>query len=389
MSIKTNGGHSYVAGEPAEDGSVTYTCDTCGDSYVEEAPEHTHIEVEIPAVLPTPTVTGYTAGTKCSECGEIVKAPVEIVVTELDSNHEFRFRAASISLNENISVNYKPAVVSGYNNVYVVFVFDADMNGITEEYVITEYKNIETVSAGQRYVFNFNMTGPEKIANNIAAYCYAETADGFVMNKREAYSIKEYCTSQLSKNDASLTTAISDLLVMCAATQVYMQVNTDALITDVIEAEGYTLTPTTFASIDSSLNVQAITGDRTTGTDWKSGSLVLGASTEMNFKFETDNVEGLQIKVTIGGVDTYYNANELKMDGNRYVVNINYITATQFNETVTAVFLRDGVQVGSTVTYSINSYLYRNYNNSGVSEASRALCKALYNYGVTIANYFN
>lgn len=39
---------------------------------------HTHTEVEIPAVAPTCTETGLTAGVKCSECGEIIIAQQEL-----------------------------------------------------------------------------------------------------------------------------------------------------------------------------------------------------------------------------------------------------------------------------------------------------------------------
>ena len=40
---------------------------------------HTHTEEEIPAIAPTCTETGLTAGVKCSECGEIITAQQEIL----------------------------------------------------------------------------------------------------------------------------------------------------------------------------------------------------------------------------------------------------------------------------------------------------------------------
>ncbi len=39
---------------------------------------HTHTEVTIPAVEATCTSVGYTAGVKCSDCGEILTAPTEV-----------------------------------------------------------------------------------------------------------------------------------------------------------------------------------------------------------------------------------------------------------------------------------------------------------------------
>ena len=348
---------------------------------------HVHVEEIIPAILPTPSVTGYTAGVKCSDCGETLVAPKAIEVTELSSSDPFRFRAASVSLGENISINYKPAKLDGYNNVYVVFVLEG------EEYIVTEYDYIESFSEGYRYSFKFRETGPELIASNIDAYCYAETETGFVMNKRLGYSIQAYCEGQLKSANAELTTVISNMLVMCAKTQLYMGVNTDNLITDVFADNGYTLTPTAFTTADKGLNVQAITGDRTMGTDWKAGSLVMGASTEINFKFETDNLEGLKIKVNFAGEDKYFDAKELETEvasngKTRYIVNVNYVKSFQFNEVVTATFERNGEQIGSTVTYSVNSYLVNNYDNTKLGASTRDLIKALYVYGVSAAEYF-
>ena len=345
---------------------------------------HTHTEVEIPAVLPTPSVTGYTAGVMCSECGEIIKAPVAINVTEMADTKDanFRIASASLSLGSNISVNYKNVLTTGYTNPHMVFVFEG------EEYVVTEW----TID-GDKYVFNFAEVGPHKIANNIEAYVYAETAEGeYSMNKILEYSIKQYCINQLKKNDAALTTVISDLLVVGAMTQMYEdeETTTDALITNVIEAAGYTLTPSTFESIPEEENVDpVVSGNRETGIDWKSASLLMGASTQLALKFEATSVEGLVVNVTIDGYTRQFTSEDFTMDGNRYVVTIDYLTAVQFNEVVTATFENaDGEQVGSTITYSINAYLYRNVEKTSNKESARNLMKALYVYAKSVEAYF-
>lgn len=56
-----------------EDGYYVYL-----DGSKEVIPATGHTEVEIPAVEPTADSVGYTAGTKCSVCGEILVAPEEI-----------------------------------------------------------------------------------------------------------------------------------------------------------------------------------------------------------------------------------------------------------------------------------------------------------------------
>ena len=86
-------GHQWDDGEYAEPdcthaGGVKYTCTVCGDTWVDEftgeleEPALGHTEVEIPAVEPTCSEVGWTAGTKCSVCGEIITAPTEVPVNE-------------------------------------------------------------------------------------------------------------------------------------------------------------------------------------------------------------------------------------------------------------------------------------------------------------------
>ena len=262
----------------------------------------------------------------------------------------------------------------------MVFVF----NG--KEYVVTEY-TIEASSG--RLVFKFNETFPQLMQDNIEAYVYAETAVGeYSRNCILEYSVMQYIVNQLKKNDAALTTVMSDILYMGAMTQLKQNYKTDALVTDVVEAMGYTLTPTAFTSIPSDVNVQAVTGDRTTGIDWKSGSLAMGASTEVILKFAADDIEGLVAKIEIAGETYEYNVAELPMEDGRYVIYFDKVRSYEYDEVITATFEKNGEQVGSTLTYSINTFLYRNYESAKYGDADKNLMKALYTYGVSIAKYF-
>ena len=61
-----------------EQGYTTYTCE-CGDTYVDDYVDvNGHTEEILPAVVPTCTETGLTAGVKCSECGEILAEQKEL-----------------------------------------------------------------------------------------------------------------------------------------------------------------------------------------------------------------------------------------------------------------------------------------------------------------------
>ena len=62
-------------------GTTTYKCSRCNETKTVEGGYGPHTEVEIPAVAPTCTEAGSTAGTKCSVCGEILVAPTEVPAT--------------------------------------------------------------------------------------------------------------------------------------------------------------------------------------------------------------------------------------------------------------------------------------------------------------------
>ena len=366
-------------------GYVVYAC-SCGETKTETLELAAHNEVAIEAIRPTPSTVGYTAGSECADCGAVIKAPVAVNITELSNdknvNTKFRFAAINLSAQENISVNYKIDNFAGYEKFYVVFVFDG------KEYIVDEY-TIEASSG--RYVFNFAETRPQLMASNIAAHAYVETAEGeYTEVVYDTYSVLQYILGQLKKNNAALTTVMSDILYMGAKTQLYMGVNTNELVTDLAKAEGYTLTPTAFTSIDPSLNIQAATGEKDSTVDWKSVSLAFGASTEIVLKFEATDLEGLKVKITVEGNDEefYYDASKLTMDGNKYVVYFPGVRSYEYNAVVTATFERDGVQVGRTFTYSVNTFLARNYQSSTYSATAIDLMKAIYIYGESIAAYF-
>ena len=106
----------------------------------------------------------------------------------------------------------------------------------------------------------------------------------------------------------------------------------------------------------------------------------------MYAKLSAADLDGLQVKISIGNRAETYNVSDLEKDSNGYyILYFRNILATEFDSTVTAVFLRNGVQVGQTMTYSVNSYVYTAQNSSNTLLAN--LMQATYNYGASAYEY--
>ncbi|MGI6263945.1 MAG: dockerin type I domain-containing protein [Acutalibacteraceae bacterium] len=83
-------GHHYVVTSNkeatcSETGLVTYACTVCGSTYAEEPEKLPHTVVNDPAVAPTCTSTGLTAGSHCSVCHAVLK--VQNVVAKTPHNY--------------------------------------------------------------------------------------------------------------------------------------------------------------------------------------------------------------------------------------------------------------------------------------------------------------
>jgi len=100
----------------------------------------------------------------------------------------------------------------------------------------------------------------------------------------------------------------------------------------------------------------------------------------MYFRFYAADTESLTVTVRINDRSTVYTASDFTDEGNGYYrIDFRGIMATEFNETVSASFERNGEAVGQTATYSVNSYIYLYQNSS--DETLAALLQATYLYG--------
>lgn len=390
MSIVANGAHNYVAGEPAEDGSVTYTCDTCGESYTESV-EHTHTEVEIPAVPSYKDADkvvhpGKTSGVKCSECGEELVAPKDI-------DSKFYFVGNRLSLSDYVNVDYGISVPSDYTNVYVVYISDAsDGEEIRVEYDgsgISTYRGIKMQNLG----------------DNIYAIMYATTADGLTAAfVQESYSVRTYCVNQLGKStDATFKTMLSDLLAAGAAAQIHANYKADQLVNAGSDIESL-LTPSTYTSIDSAEDISSyIVIDETTRAyaDFIGRNLSVGNAMAVQFllTIAPDELDNITIEVSVDrsasnlGVVTYtYSMAEGNIEvynaaNNQYIIKLEDLKVIEYDAPITATILRNGEQISRQAVYSVNAYLQRNYNKG--AQTMQDFLLAMYRYGASAFAYKN
>ena len=288
-----------------------------------------------------------------------------------DVKEEVKINSASLTLSDDITVVYKATVPAGSTNVHMVFHFNGNKT------TVTDY----TINADGKYCFNFEGVNPQLMGDNIRAELFA-TVNGKRLSAVVAeYSVQTYCTNLLAKQvSPELQTLISDLLTYGAASQMYQGYKTDVLVTD-----GMNLTPSQFPGLDSSFNAQAFVGLYDANDRFTSAGLVLNNKVTLRLGVTLSQTEDTTIVLTINGTSTTYTAEDLVYENGKCYLYYDEFMATAFNVPVFATIYRDGRQVGQTLAYSVNTYIYKN-QNSGNAEL-RQLLRAIYNYGVSAKAY--
>lgn len=289
----------------------------------------------------------------------------DTVVYKLRTN-SLKIMSAFLNLTSDINVYFRTNVPAGYENPYMEFVF----NGNT--YTVTEYFIDET----GLYCFAFKDIAPQYMGQIIEATLYATKGGEQESVSNNKYSILSYCKCLLenyASND-TLVALVSDLLVYGAKAQIYAG-STDALVT-----EGLTLNASTFTELDKSSDKIALSGASSELVAWKSVGLYLENDMSLKLSFTAVSTEGLTVEITVKDTPYVIDVSALEPDGNGvYSIYFDGILAADFDETVTAVFKLNVEQVGYTLTYSANSYVYRMQNADDT--ATKELVRALYNYG--------
>ncbi|MGM9650494.1 MAG: leucine-rich repeat domain-containing protein [Faecousia sp.] len=297
---------------------------------------------------------------------------VTLAAEEAVAPNTLKIVSAKLNLDEDVDLLYTVKVDESYTDPYMVFTYH------DTEYPVTDYT---TLSDG-RLCFVFSGVTPQCLGDNVSATLYAQACDGTTHSKTVAnYSVRQYCVNMLKHypDNETLVTLLSDLLVYGEKSQLYMNYRTDALVTDGVES----LQPSTFTALTQTK--KALSGEVSELVQWQSVGLRYENNTTMYFRFTAQQTEGLTVEITIDGRTSSYDVAALTPENGVYRVDFNGILATEFDKPVTAVFKRNGEQIGQTATYSVNSYIYSNQDSTDA--ALQALVQATYNYGASAQYY--
>ncbi len=353
---------------PLNDTHHHFVCTLCNEGTIPSAHIFTRRDTapEYRASYATHTEQArYYISCKCGQKGNVTFAHGEL----LDPN--FKIRSAKLEIAQDISVIYRITIPEGYTNFYVVFNF-----------LNTDYKVFGTRNEDGSYAYKFPNVLPQQMGENLKATLYATYNGDELCTSVDTYSVRQYCVNQLNKSiDTRLHRLLSDLLEYGAAAQKYCGYDTDNLVTN-----GLNLVASTFVTLDESVNKKMLSGIKDDSTYWKSAGLMYENAMAMYIKFAASDVEDLKIKLSIADRTVTYNVADLSTDENGfYTLYFRDIYATQFDDVVTAIFLRNEEQVGQTMTYSVNSYVYSMQNSADAKLVE--LMKATYNYGESAHSY--
>ena len=315
----------------------------------------------------------YTADGDCTVCGE----------------YRATFSGASLTLEDNISVNFKVNPeqfdeATGYTYPFVVFTFNGS------EFTKYDY----TLDSNGRFAFAFSDIAPRMMNDVISATLYATYEGEIVACQTRSYSVKEYCYNMLSRcneggiyaDNEEFKALLVDLLNYGEAAQIYGNYNIDALVTaDLTETQKSWATSTApTVSTVQNLTYRKISNPTAT---WKAGGLLLEDAVTMRFKFSVASTEGITVKFYTDSNPSGWivGADKLVETSGGYYVYFDGLKARQMRETVYITVYRDDTAISNTVSYSIESYACAKQNDSNAKLT--ALLEAMMKYGDSAYKY--
>lgn len=330
------------------------------------------LNYKTPATTDTPAQLHH----RCIDCGEEI-------VEDITNNGELKIRASSLSLGNNLIMNFKVSqnTLEGFDDPYV----EVLRNGKTTR--ITSFKE-----QGNDYVFSFENIAPQTMNDELSATLYA-TKDGALYGSSTLKtSVKSYAKFLLetysSDKYAKLRTLVVDLLNYGAEAQKYRDYKTNDLVNAELTSE-----QRSWAS-GGDLSLSDITDSsyqtvETPVASWSSVALILDNSVTVRYKFTANDIDGMSIKVKYGDTGKEFDSSCFESLGEgTYSFKFSELSAHQMQVPLYATIYKDGEAVSNTFAYNVESYAAR-VKQTQPNTALGKLTDALMRYGFSATKYKN
>lgn len=266
-------------------------------------------------------------------------------------------------------------------------------------------------SGNSRWTFAYTDILPQDLNKNIVGLLYDGEGEDATLLGSCVYSMETYCRNKMinntaNKDNTALWTVLLNMLDYGAEAQTYFGEESTLVNANVREAfvQGYhasaaypipyTTVAAQLAAIDAARKADMasatgvstlVAGEAVDGYKWQSATLSLQDYVKVRFKFTAPVDE--DFKVVIGDQEyTLENEGIIKV-GNSYYVYTDGISVSDFAREFTAKFYDGDMQVGQTVTYSVNTYVqWMSGQDAAVADAYN-LVQALYSYSVAAVAY--
>lgn len=329
-----------------ENGSVTVSCNTCGEIISVTAIPAGHKEVE-EVVAPTLSQEGYTRY-YCQLCGEEYIEDYTDPLTNV--------AGWSLTLGDDVSVNFKINVDASIRNTAIVNIKVASQENAY---------HVSSLSVGE--------DGSYTITVKVAAVQMADTITVQIVNgndksEEKTYTVKAYADTILGGDYSEETKQlVKEMLNYGAAAQTYFNYNTGALANSGITGAGETAVP------EKAESAMSVTG-AVDGITYCGATLLFRDKIAVRFYF-SGNLDS----ISLNAGNSAYTTGE--KDGMQYV-EIADILPQDLDQQI-----RLSLNGTLTVTYSPMNYIVR-MNGKG-SDNLKQLVSALYNYHLAAKTYVN
>ncbi len=432
-------GHSYEAVVTAptctKAGFTTYTCKSCGKSYVSDmvsAEGHTYESV---VTAPTCTDAGFTTHTctvcensyttnerpalghsyiytengtahtvTCKNCddstteahsfidGACICGAVESSEPTVDKALRFNM---NISVGAEMVVNYNFAanIVKNYTDFYL----EVSKSVAGGDCIVTTFGISEGHAAmgimnhpvtGEPLVYNASYTGinAKEMGDSFATTLYGIDADGKVWRGETVVSsIKAFLMGKLedAKSSAELKTMAVDMLKYGAAAQLHLDYDTENLVTNSLSeaqlayaTEGVAKADNRFSTMGSGANVSA--------------NITVGSRVELNLSCIEQSVtdpSAVRCVITDENRVVIATLDAENMAGVMFSAKFDNVGAREMRRVITAVFYEGSKVISKMVNWSVESYVAQTRANAKASKTEIDLVNAMLVYGGSVAAY--